>query len=1483
MKKLHAKRYLAWLCALAVILAATQVGFFASFADSTFPIWDGTTSEPQWIGKPDVSRYINTAEELAYIVAHSADSNIYKLTADIYLNDLNNFENWASKGPLHSWTGGTAKNRITIDGDGHMIYGLYQRNTGKNVGLFGQVESNGCTLTFKNIGIDYAYLRGKYAAAFCADALNANGNTNPTFVFENCFVGEHVTIIGDDGKPTKTGRAGGFVANGSPTLTLKNCASLATITTENGAAGGFMGGGYWGTVAEINNCYTTNPILFGGSTYPGYNNAPCINDPTTVYAPSEAVENYYTNCPTVNMKGITARFSMPGLGEAWVTTADYPKQKIFFSQFDETVNLPFTGLVSTPHTALSETSQIVFQGENALSSYRKATAVFYENGQPTSESAKASAKMFNCAVDDDLMLGAAHTTQDTCYTKEVANDAQQTDHFWQLQLELGGTLNHPEQFVFVAHASDNQVVSQHYAVFVSDSVATLYDANSKIIEIYDTSDRLGDAVDLSALGIDRQEIAFVGIRFYHRGYVNDAGCNMQYVYEIGLYGGEFIPTPFSTSHTALKTKDQISFAGENLWANYGNATSNFYADNMVTYEYSSVSPKMFNAEKDDQALGAWHDATSNCKTKNTANDLSQTANYWQLQLELSGVINNPEQFMFISHPTSDTVMSKHYAVFASSKKTDLFEEENKIIEVNDDKNRLGDQIDLTTLEFDLTGIRYIAVRFYHRGYVNGDGCQMQHICDIGFYGGEFVKDKSQIHLYQTLGQYSDNSLARDVERIGENLIAAQTPYLARVNGSKVSVGDLSILTDGIFNVHKDIGAYYGQNDGTFDMIYRLDEDPNVVKEVKKFVHRGSSIDAEWSYKYYTGKYEVYAGVSLTELIQPDNMIYSYDYEKDGIFPCQTMELTEPVYARYVAVRIINPVTTCTDTSYYYPRISEIAFLGSTAQVYDEEINLAPHMPVDAYLLSKGERTQLDREFTAEMSDSLTDEDPQTVVNFKTQGKALDLIYNLCQDFTLTKIWLDTEQPYEVYVSETFPELWSEKAKVSSGAFNGKILSARYVRFAFAEGQGDTVTLSDAHILGLANPLIGRYEHLSYSLDFNNLVVFEKHKDQSVNYLSSSYNNLFDTDYYGENIVVGGVKGESTLNILVRLANLQNVSQISLYCPRHLVRYQPTELHVYVAETYEEAMDFSQKPLASYAGLPVDGKYEAVIRPVLARYIRIEIVKNNYGEGNADQDYFHENNMHIAFSEIDIQGTNVVGMGNSENTLLHFSDSATGIAWDILSLDESDVISKVYSSKLIASKVNESQKASLYRNPFYKVVDDTAYSIEFYDFFGQLITDLKGREIRFYAPLLAGQSEFDRMIGNASNATVIELCNNEEGIKRTDYITAVFKYQTGLRISIVEATTENDPYWQNLPITSSVNSTGSSAGNTGASDNDEIEEELNEGPERRLVDAGVQNKYSVSYTMAPVWLFIVTGAQIVLFLGAVAAILILQWKKAKKKS
>lgn len=141
---------------------------------------------------------ITCGEELAYIVLNGSerdengDYKKYRLTSDIYLNDINKI-NWTSgektrsnlKYDIRTWYQ-FVENSSTIkpfqgvlDGDGHIIYGLYFKENVDNfvvqqkysTGLIPVISGAGCS-TIKNLGIDYAYIQSKSnASAFVGEIV----------------------------------------------------------------------------------------------------------------------------------------------------------------------------------------------------------------------------------------------------------------------------------------------------------------------------------------------------------------------------------------------------------------------------------------------------------------------------------------------------------------------------------------------------------------------------------------------------------------------------------------------------------------------------------------------------------------------------------------------------------------------------------------------------------------------------------------------------------------------------------------------------------------------------------------------------------------------------------------------------------------------------------------------------------------------------------------------------------------------------------------------------------------------------------------------------------------------------------------------------------------------------------------------------------------------------------------------------------------
>lgn len=164
-----------------------------------------------------------------------------KLTADILLNDISNWESWDEKTEsLHPWTpiGNSWENQFTgtLDGDGHSVSGIYINNTADFQGLVGILESGG---TLQNLGVKASYIKG-------GSGVGGLCGTNMMGTVTNCY---------NTGKVTGTERVGGVCGyNYGDTMT--NCYNTGSVTGSN-EVGGLCGMNNGDTVT---NCYNTGSV-----------------------------------------------------------------------------------------------------------------------------------------------------------------------------------------------------------------------------------------------------------------------------------------------------------------------------------------------------------------------------------------------------------------------------------------------------------------------------------------------------------------------------------------------------------------------------------------------------------------------------------------------------------------------------------------------------------------------------------------------------------------------------------------------------------------------------------------------------------------------------------------------------------------------------------------------------------------------------------------------------------------------------------------------------------------------------------------------------------------------------------------------------------------------------------------------------------------------------------------------------------------------
>ena len=184
----------------------TRPGISAKMADATEncvntelaplclngPIWrQGDISEPKY-SEADGCYEITNGAELAYIIEKGGENKYYKLTHDIFLNDPSMIDwltgeltqegkdaNYSIRRWYYYLNNNLKAFKGTIDGDGHVVYGLYcsrsyTRETLNNTcaGLLPLIASKS-NVTIKNLGIDYAYIHAEYATGFIG-ALSAS-------------------------------------------------------------------------------------------------------------------------------------------------------------------------------------------------------------------------------------------------------------------------------------------------------------------------------------------------------------------------------------------------------------------------------------------------------------------------------------------------------------------------------------------------------------------------------------------------------------------------------------------------------------------------------------------------------------------------------------------------------------------------------------------------------------------------------------------------------------------------------------------------------------------------------------------------------------------------------------------------------------------------------------------------------------------------------------------------------------------------------------------------------------------------------------------------------------------------------------------------------------------------------------------------------------------------------------------------------------
>ncbi len=232
----------------------------------------GTATDPYQIG---------SADELAFMRDKVNEGNAtyvsayYKLTDDIYLNDVADYMTWSkTKSPQNTWTpiGESSSNPFkgNFDGNGHYIFGMYVKLEKSGVsfaGLFGYIKGSSSNLaSVKNVNLVQSYIYAYNTATSGDTHVQLGGFTGYAEYtdFENCT--NAATVYGGGDKSHNNGACGGIVGRASNSCIITKCANAGDITYVTGTGAADYNnrlGGIVGCAADtftITECYNSGTV-----------------------------------------------------------------------------------------------------------------------------------------------------------------------------------------------------------------------------------------------------------------------------------------------------------------------------------------------------------------------------------------------------------------------------------------------------------------------------------------------------------------------------------------------------------------------------------------------------------------------------------------------------------------------------------------------------------------------------------------------------------------------------------------------------------------------------------------------------------------------------------------------------------------------------------------------------------------------------------------------------------------------------------------------------------------------------------------------------------------------------------------------------------------------------------------------------------------------------------------------------------------------
>ncbi len=895
---------------------------------------------------------------------------------------------------------------------------------------------------------------------------------------------------------------------------------------------------------------------------------------------------------------------------------------------------------------------------------------------------------------------------------------------------LGGEAEISE--VWIYNHTNKALVNYAYEIYVSDSNLTLFEEDSLVKRYTNTASQTMQKFKFSEVCNGK----YFGIKYLVPVPLSSSvSSDNRYVRasQIAAFG-TVIPETTTPPYNDLYSRFDYNLVKDRIPEVYGKSGNKY---EQIVGNYKNLTDQVFENEIKVEAV----------KFADWENDsvvLHESGERYVDFIFDFGTTVDIDAVSLTNHPIPERMNNK-YSFYASNSREDLFESTSLIEEFNNTSNLQTNLFEYSgSEEYSFFGVRVTDPTCGEVTVTDTINEAFVRLCDLAVFGS-YTDPDYKINIVNGF----INLTQEEFEAFGNSLIKGVKAPKWFYNSASIPapwayVEQSPTLTDGKIDAHADYsGSKYklSTTDGSnkLDVMYSFEE----MYDFSGFTFIGTSDVAGAA--YYTGWYQAYVSEDPDELFLPENMVFEYNWLDSGAVRGHNVTF-DNYKARGMAfgIRILNPVTTA--TVWPIPRLTEIALYGEKAVIEILPTNLAVNMPVTAYSESaSGKLNEIsDSNLTYKEVKKLTDGDSKTYASVKTTGTKVHLLYNLCNDVLLTDVKLESSgKKYKVYASDDIGDVWEEDSLIYSyngQGTNGKALTGklatkkyRYVRFEITDFSSP-LKIYEASVIGGDNQLL-KYKQISRTFSYGNISLSTyNYKTKERNYISSDayFYKLFDNDIYTSICIEGGMHNEIAIDMTITFDDVKNIDNISLYFPDMLDGYNPTKLELYTSENYSEfsnGIPEGTEPIKVFDTLPENGVYSVDFKPQFSRIMVARFVC-----GNQEYDGY-EDRMCFALNEVKIMGTSVVGIQTDEqnDTLLTFTDKATGIKAHILKYDNNDIFTEVTGIKVTKAPVTLKQKQSLANHGYLKVIDETVYDVQFTDRLGNVITDLGGRDYRISLP------------------------------------------------------------------------------------------------------------------------------------------------------